>query len=403
MNRHNDIYDATSNNNIDNKDNSGKDAMNSGEEIISDDEIIRDDEIIDDDELLNNPDGQPINPDVNAWKTRTRGETETLTVSDNESGWRLDLFLVAHFPEYSRVLLRKAIQTEAVFVNGKRGKPAYRLVPGQKVDFTLPELPRESPIPEDIPLEILYEDDELLVINKQPDMVVHPSRGHWSGTMVGALAFHFANQLSTVRGPSRPGIVHRLDRDTSGAILVAKNDISHAKLAAQFEKKEIQKEYWAIVLGGPHVDRDIVDLPIGHHPKNREKMRIAPDDPEAKKATTFFEVQERYHGFSVVRALPKTGRTHQIRVHLAHYGCPILCDKLYGGRAAITLGEIQGRNHALNAENEDPNTVLLGRQALHARKITFIHPVTEEKITVEAPLPEDMSRVIDALKKYRAL
>lgn len=392
------------NNNTSPSNNFGKDAISDEEEIISDDEIIRDNEIFDNDERSDDQnESSAVNSDINAWKTRTRGDTETLIVSESESGWRLDLFLVAHFPEYSRVLLRKAIQTEAVFVNGKRGKPAFRLVPGQKVDFTLPELPRESPIPEDIPLEILYEDDELLVINKKPDMVVHPSRGHWSGTMVGALAFHFANQLSTVRGPSRPGIVHRLDRDTSGAILVAKNDISHAKLAAQFEKKEIQKEYWAIVLGGPHVDRDIVDLPIGHHPKNREKMRIAPDDPDAKKATTFFEVQERYRGFSVVRALPKTGRTHQIRVHLAHYGCPILCDKLYGGRAAITLGEIRGRNLLPDAENEDPNTVLLGRQALHARKITFIHPVTEEKITVEAPLPEDMARVIDALKKYRAL
>lgn len=351
---------------------------------------------------------QEIVTDVNAWKTRIRGETETLYVSDAESGWRLDLFLVAHFPEYSRVLLRKAIQTDAVFVNGKRGKPAFRLVPGQKVEFTLPDLPRESPIPEDIPLEILYEDSELLVINKKPDMVVHPSRGHWSGTMVGALAFHFANQLSTVRGPSRPGIVHRLDRDTSGAILVAKNDISHARLAAQFESKKIQKEYWAIVLGSPNVDRDIIDLPIGHHPKNREKMRIAPDDPESKKAVTFFEVIERFRGFSVVRALPKTGRTHQIRVHLTHYGCPILCDKLYGGRAEISLADIQGKNrsgvdNASNTELENQKFVLLNRQALHARKLTFIHPISEKQITVEAPLPDDMSKVIDALRKYRPL
>ncbi len=239
-------------------------------------------------------------------------------------------------------------------------------------------------------------------------MVVHPSRGHWSGTMVGALAFHFANQLSTVRGPSRPGIVHRLDRDTSGAILVAKNDISHARLAAQFESKKIQKEYWAIVLGSPNVDRDIIDLPIGHHPKNREKMRIAPDDPESKKAVTFFEVIERFRGFSVVRALPKTGRTHQIRVHLTHYGCPILCDKLYGGRAEISLADIQGKNrsgvdNASNTELENQKFVLLNRQALHARKLTFIHPISEKQITVEAPLPDDMSKVIDALRKYRPL
>ncbi|MDO5580186.1 MAG: RluA family pseudouridine synthase [Planctomycetia bacterium] len=341
-----------------------------------------------------------------SWKDRTPGQTEVRIVADFQAGWRLDLFLVHHFPEYSRVLLRKAIQSEGVFVDGKRGKPAYRLVPGQKVEFTLPELPRESPVPEDIPLEILYEDEDLAVVNKPPDMVVHPSRGHWSGTMVGALAFRYANQLSTVRGPGRPGIVHRLDRDTSGAILVAKNDIAHARLAALFENKKIQKEYFAIVLGVPNVDRDIVDLPIGHHPKNREKMRIAPDDPEAKQAQTFFEVADRFRGFSTIRALPKTGRTHQIRVHLAHYGCPVLCDKLYGGRAEITLGEIAGMRElrSESPENADQaDLILLNRQALHARKITFLHPESGKQITVEAPIPKDMEQTIAALKKYRSL
>ncbi|MDD3586240.1 MAG: RluA family pseudouridine synthase [Thermoguttaceae bacterium] len=336
------------------------------------------------------------------------GDIEYRTVAPEQAGWRLDLFLVYHFPQYSRVLLRNAIQSEGVFVDGRRGKPAFRLVPGQQVAFTLMELPRQSPIPEDIPLEVLYEDDDLAVINKPPDMVVHPSRGHWSGTLVGALSFRYAGGLSGVRGPTRPGIVHRLDRDTSGAILVAKNDSSHAKLASLFELKKIHKEYVAIVSGSLAVDRDMIDLPIGHHPKFRERMRIAKDDPEAKQARTYIETLERYRGFSVVMARPQTGRTHQIRVHLSHYGCPVLCDKLYGGRASITLGEIAGKS-GITPASDDPRQqeeyarVLLARQALHARRLIFEHPHSGKTIEVEAPLPSDMQTTLDAIRQYRNL
>ena len=188
--------------------------------------------------------------------TEQVGEVAKRVVSDAEAGWRLDLFLAAKFPQYSRVLLRKAIQAEeGVDVDGKHGKPSFRLKPGSVVSFRLVEPPRESPIPEDIPLDVLYEDDDLAVVNKPSNMVVHPSRGHWSGTLVSALAHSFAGQLSSNRGPARPGIVHRLDRDTSGAIIVAKNDVAHARLAALFEEKRIQKEYFAIALGGINVDR----------------------------------------------------------------------------------------------------------------------------------------------------
>ena len=201
------------------------------------------------------------------------GEVAKRVVTDAESGWRLDQFLAAKFPQYSRVLLRKAIQApEGVDVDGRHGKPSFRLRPGDVVSFRMIEPPRESPIPEDIPLDVLYEDDDLAVVNKPADMVVHPARGHWSGTLVGALAHRFAGQLSQNRGPARPGIVHRLDRDTSGAIIVAKNDQAHAFLAAQFEQKRIEKEYFAITLGGIRSDREVVDLPIGRHPKYRVKM-----------------------------------------------------------------------------------------------------------------------------------
>ncbi len=333
------------------------------------------------------------------------GDVGVHTVQDEEAGWRLDLYLTRCYPQYSRVLLRKAIQAGGVEIDGKGGKPSYRLKPGQRIVFTLPELPRSSPVPEEIPLDILYEDDVLAVVNKPADMVVHPSRGHWSGTLVSALAFKY-DELSSVRGPERPGIVHRLDRDTSGVILIAKNNVSHARLADLFQTKKIHKEYFAIVSGVPSFDSDVIDLPIGHHPKNREKMMIARSDPEAKSAVTRFEVLERFRGFSTVRALPQTGRTHQIRVHLAHVGTPVLCDKLYGGFSAITLGEIAGRrgDPAPLPEGEDADsfeTPILARQALHARRLTFIHPETGKEITVEAPIPGDMQRTLDAIRKYR--
>ncbi len=336
------------------------------------------------------------------------GEVARRVVSDAEAGWRLDLFLVSKFPQYSRVLIRKAIQAaDGVDVDGLHGKPSFRLKPGSVVSFRLVEPPRESPIPEEIPLDVLYEDDDMAVINKPADMVVHPSRGHWSGTLVGALAHRFQGQLSSNRGPARPGIVHRLDRDTSGAIIVAKNDVAHANLATLFEEKRIQKEYFAIALGAFNSDREIVDQPIGHHPKFRVKMAIAPNDPEAKPAQTYFETLERFRGFSTIKCLPKTGRTHQIRVHLAFLGCPILCDKLYGGRAAITRNEIAGifdRSTRGKEQSENLETPpVLARQALHARKITFEHPTTHKVMTVEAPLPKDMRETIDALREFRSL
>ena len=335
----------------------------------------------------------------------TPGDVAVRTVLPEETGWRLDLFLTRYFPQYSRVLLRKAIQAGGVEIDGKGGKPAYRLKPGQKVTFTLPELPRQSPIPEEIPLEILYEDDALAVVNKPADMVVHPSRGHWSGTLVSALAYKY-DELSSVRGPERPGSVHRLDRDTRGVILIAKNNVSHARLADLFQTKKIHKEYFAIVSGVPSFDSDVIDLPIGHHPKNREKMTIARNDPEAKPAVTRFEVLERFRGFSTVRALPQTGRTHQIRVHLAHVGTPVLCDKLYGGFASLTLGEIAGKRGAPakprgGESAADFEAPVLERQALHARRLTFTHPETGKEITVEAPIPDDMRRTLEAIRKYR--
>jgi 23S rRNA pseudouridine1911/1915/1917 synthase len=320
-------------------------------------------------------------------------EPVELVVSASQAGWRLDLFLVHHFPDYSRVLLRRAITAGGVTVDGEGAKPAYRLRPEQRVRAALPEIPRETPRAENIPLDVLYEDDWLAVVNKPPGMVVHPARGHWSGTLASALQYHFGGKLSSVGGSTRPGIVHRLDRDTSGAILVAKHDVAHGKLATQFQERSVRKEYFALVCGCPERDRDVIDRPIGVHPRNREKMAIRDDDATSRTAQTFYEVLERFEGFAALSVAPKTGRTHQIRVHLGHVGCPVLCDRQYGGRAKITRGEIR-------RDPEDAE-VLLDRQALHARRLEFAHPDTGKSLGIEAPLPSDMAAVLAELRAYR--
>ena len=234
------------------------------------------------------------------------------------------------------------INAACVKVNGKRTKASHQLSAGDRISLTLPEMPRSGPEPEEIPLDILYEDDALAVINKPPGMVVHPAKGHWKGTLASALQFHF-DRLSSVGGPTRPGIIHRLDRDTSGVIVVAKHDLAHQRLALQFEQRTVTKEYFALVAGRPNLDRDVIDLPIGLHPHHREKMAVRRDDPNSRPAQSFYEVLERFDGFASVRITPKTGRTHQIRVHLASIGCPVLCDRAYGSRALLTRGELRRR------------------------------------------------------------
>ena len=207
-----------------------------------------------------------------------------LIVGQAEAELRLDIFLAMHFTAYSRASLRRVITAGGATIDGRGSKPAFRLRAGQCVRVVLPEIPRQSPRPEDIPLDILYQDDELVVVNKPAGMVVHPARGHWSGTLAGALQFHFGPALSSSGGPTRPGIVHRLDRDTSGVILVARTDRAHLKLAAQFQHRTIEKEYFAIVAGRPELDRDVIDRAIGVHPQQREKMAILRDDGAGRSA-----------------------------------------------------------------------------------------------------------------------
>ncbi|MEX2185638.1 MAG: RluA family pseudouridine synthase [Pirellulales bacterium] len=318
---------------------------------------------------------------------------EQVIVDEQHALARLDAFLAAKFPQHSRVRMQEAISAGGATIEGRpTSRPAERLKVGQRVTIRLPDAPRTGPVAEDIPLDVLYEDEHLAVVNKPPGMVVHPAKGHWSGTMAGAIQHRFGG-MSTVGGPTRPGIVHRLDRDTSGVIVVARHDAAHMKLAAQFEHREVEKEYFAIVAGAPRLDRDLIDRPIGAHPYQREKMAIRTDHPTVREAQTFYEVTERFDALATVRVLPRTGRTHQIRVHLASIGCPVLCDRLYGGRAKLTRGELLRRL--------DDDTVVLARQALHARRICLVHPATGERMEFVAPLPDDLSAALDAIRQHR--
>jgi 23S rRNA pseudouridine1911/1915/1917 synthase len=316
-----------------------------------------------------------------------------LTIEEADIGRRLDVVIAERLPEFSRTLLKKAIGAGGVTVSGRVERPAYKLESGDVVCVIALVAPAEGPTPEPIALDFVYEDDDIVVVNKPPGMVVHPAKGHWAGTLTAALAHHFGDGLSKTGGPTRPGIVHRLDRDTSGVILIAKHDQSHERLAKQFQDRSTEKEYLAIIMGEPDRDGDVIDEPIGPHPHIREKKAIRRGHPDSRDAVTTFEVIERFRRCVLLRAKPKTGRTHQIRVHMAHIGHPILCDKQYGGRTRITASELRGGV----AGPDEP--ALLERQALHAHRLTINHPMTGERKTFEAPIPEDIERVLRFMRE----
>ncbi|WP_419190094.1 RluA family pseudouridine synthase [Stieleria marina] len=311
-------------------------------------------------------------------------------VPDSARGQRIDLFLTSACDGFSRTQIRHAVQADGAHVDGKIIRPSFKLKAGQSIRFRMPEPVSDDTIPENIPLDVLYEDDGLVVVNKPPGMVVHPARGNWQGTLTSALAFRFQS-LSDVGGPTRPGIVHRLDRDTSGAIVVAKTNAVHLSLCEQFAARTVAKEYFAITNGPIDRDRDVVEASIGRHPYQRDKQAIREGHATSKAASTFYEVISRHGRYTQVRVRPKTGRTHQIRVHLSHIGAPIICDRMYAGHAQITAEQLQP------GIKDNPGAVVLSRQALHARVLTIRHPQSGKDMTFEAPLPADIQRVIDLL------
>ncbi|MGL4513530.1 MAG: RluA family pseudouridine synthase [Lacipirellulaceae bacterium] len=352
----------------------------------------------DDDASLVDQDRSPGAPFVRAADSAFPFER---SVDESIAGARLDAALAQWLPDFSRTLLKKAIDGGHVVVSGASSegfaaeKPSLRLEFGMVVRVERLERPAEGPRPQAIALDLLYEDDDLVAVNKPSGMVVHPAKGHWEGTLASALAHHFGANLSTTGGPTRPGIVHRLDRDTSGVLVVAKNDRAHERLAAQFHDRTVEKQYVAIVLGPMDRDADVVDKPIGSHPTQRDKMAVREGHPDSREAVTKFVVAERFRRFTLVRAFPKTGRTHQIRVHLAHAGWPILCDRLYGGRSRITLTELEG---GLLVPGEP---ALLMRQALHAERLEVDQPTTGARLSFEAPLAPDIARVLRHLRSPR--
>lgn len=311
---------------------------------------------------------------------------------------RLDQYVVSRIPELSRAEVQRLIDADRLTLNGARAKASHKVKAGDVIVLDKPDVVDAKPTPECLPLEILYEDEFIVVLNKQAQLIVHPGRGkeNWSGTLTNALQYHF-DHLSTAGGAFRPGIVHRLDRDTTGVIVVAKDDLAHRHLGLQFEHREVVKEYVALCYGVLDRDADQIDRPIGPHPSVREKMAIRDDPTVGKSARTFYRVVERFTGFTHVRLRPTTGRTHQLRVHLASIGYPMVADKAYSGRSRLTLEEIK------EEQPSDDGTVLIERQALHAARLQFRHPRCLEMMDFEAPLPTDMARTIEALRQYRSL
>ena len=298
---------------------------------------------------------------------------------------RIDQFLTDRVPWLSRAGVQRLIEEDLVKVNGKPTKSSYKIKAGDHVEMVAPPEPVNDLLPEPIPLEIIYEDEHFLALNKQANLLVHPARGRWTGTLVNGLVY-YGKKWSTAGGDWRPGILHRLDRNTTGIMLVAKSDEAHWRIARQFENRTIQKTYIAVIHGIPELLADVIDKPIGKDRHNRERQAVRKEENGGKPAVTKYEVERTFsptekERYSLLRLTPKTGRTHQLRVHLSAIGYPIVGDTMYGGRVF---------------ESAD---FRLERQALHALEITFVHPGTFKSMTLKAPLPPDMLRLLDILEK----
>ena len=302
------------------------------------------------------------------------GPPVELRVEEVDEGKRLDVYVGGQLA-LSRSAAQRLIDEGRTLVGGERTKAGRRVRAGDVVTVTAPEPEPLDVAPEDLPLDILYEDQDIIVVNKPRGLVVHPAAGNWTGTLVNALLAH-CRDLSGIGGKIRPGIVHRLDKDTSGVIVAAKNDAAHLALARDLKERAVEKTYLAIVHGVPREDKGTIDAPIGRHPTHRKKMAVLPEG-QGRPAVTHYEVVERLPGYALLSVHPITGRTHQIRVHLAHIGHPVVGDPVYGRRKAP--GGIAG-------------------QALHAVSLSLHHPRTGERMCFAAPLPEDMERLLTRLR-----
>lgn len=336
------------------------------------------------------------------WEDSTGDEDQPPVVTfvlQRDLAKRLDRYLVDRIPFLSRTSLQRLITEQAVTVNGRAPKASTRLRRGDIVQATLPPPPSREIPAEQMDLAVLFEDEDLIVLNKQDDIIVHPARGNRSGTMINGLAWHFnarGGQLSPVgESLARPGVVHRLDRHTTGAIVFAKSEEAHWQLGKQFEHRKTDKRYLAVVHGRMEPHADVIDLPLGRHPTVRERYAVRWDQT-GKASVTIYRVREIYEEFSLVELELKTGRTHQIRVHLSHLGHPIVGDDVYGGRH-LTVADVA---HEV-ATTQEAATPLICRQALHAASLGFTHPISRKTVEYQAPLPEDMAKLIHMLRKHR--
>lgn len=285
---------------------------------------------------------------------------------ENEEGMRVDKYLALNLPELSRSHIQKLIKDDLVMVDKKPVKANYRLSLYDRIEVAVPEPEEPEILPENIPLDILYEDSDIIIVNKPKQMVVHPAPGHPSGTLVNALMYHCGRELSGINGIARPGIVHRIDMDTTGSLVVCKNDTAHQKLAEQLKEHSVTRIYEAVVHGNIKESEGTVDAPIGRHPTDRKRMSVRAK--QARNAVTHYQVLERFGEFTHIQCRLETGRTHQIRVHMASIGHPLLGDAVYGPTRCPIKG-LQG-------------------QTLHAKTLGIVHPRTGEYLEVQAPLPE---------------
>lgn len=310
-------------------------------------------------------------------------QADSILVATSQPGVRLDRYLATQLPAHSRGRFHQLIDEEAILVNGHPAKATYSPRAGDRIEIHWPEPTVSEVLPQDIPLEVLYEDDDLLVLNKPQERVVHPAAGHADGTLVNALLHHCRGKLSGIGGVERPGIVHRLDLGTSGCLVVAKSDTAHLHLSKQFAERQVEKIYECLVIGDIHPSHGDIRAPIARHEVQRKKMGVAPAG-DGREAWTQYGRMECLNGASRVECQLHTGRTHQIRVHMAHLGFPLLGDLVYGERA--------------NARFRQSNPVHVPRQMLHARSLAFIHPRTGLRVGFDAPLPADFLKVLEALR-----
>jgi len=324
-------------------------------------------------------------------------EPRQVTLLGEADAGRLDRWITAKMPEISRSYLQRLIVDGHVTRVGVPVTARDKVVAKAEYMVNLPAARDAHPEAEDLPIEIVYEDDDLLVVNKPAGMVVHPAPGHWGGTLVNALLFHCAGRLSGINGVKRPGILHRLDRDTSGLLLVAKNDHAHRVLAAALKARYIKREYLALVQHPPDASEGTINAHMGRSPGERiRRAVVGPNAPDAREAVTHWRVVERFHGAALLACRLETGRTHQIRVHMQHIGHPVIGDALYGFRLEAVLGAQQS-----HTSSRELRTLLvsLKRQALHAAKLNFRHPSTREDISIEAPLAPDLAEILDAFRR----